>query len=162
MDDSLTRWTARLSMALYAVALAGLLRARSSPPAPWVFRAWAAGCLVFLVHVLCAFHQVHGWSHAAAYAETARQTEELFGFSSGAGLYLNYVFTAVWAADALWWWRWPERYPRRPRWLNISVHAFLVFMAFNATVVFGTGPTRWLGIVSCLILAGLWWHGRDQ
>lgn len=36
----------------------------------------------------------------ALYAATARRTLDMTGLASGAGLYLNYLFVAVWIADA--------------------------------------------------------------
>jgi len=68
------------------------------------------------------------------------------------GLYLNYVFTVVWVADAAWWLLSAASYARRPRWINATVHGFMAFMFFNATVVFGKGATRWLGAA---VTAGL-------
>jgi hypothetical protein len=35
-------------------------------------------------------------------------------------------------------------------------HAFLIFMIFNATVVFGTGVLRIAGLVLCVFLCLLW------
>ena len=48
-----------------------------------------------------------------SYEATARQTAELFRIRWGGGLYFNYVFTAVWAADVLWMWAKPEAYRAR-------------------------------------------------
>src|SRR5688572_15862037 len=64
-------------------------------------RRWlnTLGCAAFLAHVACAFHFYHAWSHAAAYADTARQTAQWFGWNSGAGLFINYLFAIVWVAE---------------------------------------------------------------
>ena len=43
----------------------------------------------------------------------------------GGGLYLNYLFTAVWVADVLCWWRGLAWYAARPRWLDLALHGFL-------------------------------------
>src|SRR5207302_6465297 len=59
------------------------------------------GCAAFVVHVACAFQFYHHWSHAAAYADTARQTKDYFGLDWGGGLYLNYVFLVVWVGQAI-------------------------------------------------------------
>ncbi|MCC6540515.1 MAG: hypothetical protein IT162_23405 [Bryobacterales bacterium] len=139
----LTLWTVRASAVCYVAALAGL-GARAM---------WTAGCALFLAHVAAAFHFHHRWSHAAAVAETARQTEALFGVSSGFGLWFNYVFAAVWLADVVWWWGAPERYASRPRWMSAAVHGFMAFMFFNGAVVFASGPTRWLGLAATVWLA---------
>ena len=131
----MTRWTIRISLALYVAALAARPGSRSRRI------CWTLGCLFFLAHAAAAFHFYHGWSHAAAYAHTAQRTAEVVGIHWGGGLWWNYAFGVVWLADVLW--------PRRhPRWMAIAVHAFLAFMAFNATVVFETGAIRWLGLAA--------------
>jgi hypothetical protein len=98
--------------------------------------ASACGWAVLLLHLAVAFHLAHAWSHAAA----VEHVERASGF--GAGLYVNYLFAAVWFADAVWAWASFESYLRRPRWVSWSVHAFLTFVMFNAAVVFNTGFTR--------------------
>jgi hypothetical protein len=149
--EALTRWTVRLALLLYVLALAGRLTGRTGPARS----AWAAGCLAFLAHVACAFHFFHGWSHPAAYEETARQTAELTGTASGFGLYLNYGFTLLWVADALWWWARPTSYLSRSWWIELPVQGFFAFLALNATVVFESGPVRWAGVLACLVLGTL-------
>jgi hypothetical protein len=73
----------------------------------------------------------------------------------GGGLYANYAFGLLWAADASWWWLQPDGYRRRPDGLEAAVQGFLGFMAFNATVVFGAGAVRWDGLGAGLGLLGL-------
>ncbi len=154
MDDAWTLWTARLALAMYFATLVGLLTTRKESVLTWLRFVWLAGGLIFLVHVARAFHAAHAWSHADAYAHTARRTEELTGVASGVGLYLNYVFTAAWSADGLWWSMFPDAHQRRPAWMTWALHGFLAFMVFNATVVFATGATRWLGLAAPLVLLG--------
>ena len=150
--EFLTLWTVRAAFALYVAALAVRLSRRDGRS---TFRVlWAAGCLVFAVHVACAFHFFHGWSHADAYRQTARQTEDLTGIPSGFGLYLNYAFLLAWVVDAVWSWR-PASYERRPGWIGVTLHAFFAFLWFNATVVFPTGPIRWAGLAGFALLAAL-------
>jgi hypothetical protein len=36
-------------------------------------------------------------------------------------------------------------------------HVFMIFMFFNATVVFENGLLRWLGLFLCAGLSILWW-----
>jgi hypothetical protein len=154
LGEFLTRWSALLALSLYVVGLA--LRASANgtrPKLAWARRAWTAGCLIFLFHVACAFQFAYDWSHTVAYAATARRTAEVVGLEWGGGLYANYAFTLLWVADTCWWWRGLGRYEARPRAVDWVVQGFLGFMAFNATVVFGTGTVRWLGLAACLFLA---------
>ena len=127
-------------MACYVVALMRMARSGRN----W----WTAGLILFLAHTACAFHYFHGWSHAAAYDSTALQTSTATGLDWGGGLWANYLFAVVWAAHAIAWWR-GVRLSRRA---ELGVQAFLGFMAFNATVVFANGPTRWIGVCCCLML----------
>ncbi len=115
--------------------------------------AWSAGCAFYLAHVAAAFEFRHSWSHAAAYAETARQTLEVFGVDWGGGLYFNYLFTLIWTGDAVYWWlAGLDRYRARSRWVARPVQWFFAFMFFNATIVFGSGTAQWLGAASILVL----------
>ena len=120
--------------------------------------AWTVASMSLLVHVGLAYHFFHHWSQDSAYRETARQTAEVTGLNWGGGLYFNYALMAFWIADVAWWWRDPESRRRRPRALNIIWHGFLVFMIFNATVVFGTGALRAVGLILCLGLGLIYWY----
>jgi hypothetical protein len=150
--ELLTRWTVWLALGLYALAVAFRL---TSPHRRKTARAlWTVGCVLFLAHVAAAFHFFHGWSHAHAYRETARQTRELFGIDWGGGLYFNYLFTLIWAADAAYWWvAGLDAYDRRPRWIGAALHAFFAFMAINGAVVFAAGPIRWVALATTVALA---------
>jgi hypothetical protein len=151
----LTRWTIRLALVCYAAYLAGWLitdQPRWSKISRWL---WTAGCALFLVHVTCAFHFVHRWSHAAAWESTARETQELLGVSFGDGIYFSYLFGAVWLVDVAWLWLATARHSARTPWTRGLVHAYLFFIAFNGAIVFEGGPVRWAGIVVCLLLACL-------
>jgi len=158
--QDLTIDTARAALLLYVAALVVILGRRD--PGGGLGRAlWTAGMVVYLAHVSAAFHYVHGWSHGAAVAETARQTHALFGVDTGAGIWFNYVFTAVWAADAGWWWLDPGGYHRRRGQVSAAVHGFLAFMFFNGAVVFASGPSRWIGLAATALLPLLWlWRRR--
>lgn len=161
-----TRWTAIGSVLLFAASLCLRFRAQccEHPEAGLVLarRVWTAGLALFLVHVWCAFQFVHGWSHQSAYAATARETFETTGWNSGAGLYSNYLFTLVWFADAMWWWRGVTRYEGRPRGINATILWFLGLMAFNATVVFGEGIARACGVAASIAIAIAWlWSLRS-
>ena len=107
---------------------------------------WSVGCAAFLVHVASSFDVFYGWSHSVAVSETARQVAELTGRPFGAGIYLNYLFTAGWVLDAAWWWFDAASYRRRSRIGVLLVHGFFLFMIFNATVVFEEGAVRLMGL----------------
>jgi len=149
--DLLTRWTALGAMAGAALVLVCRLSLRSmrNEPLRWL---WTVSCGVFLLHVACAFHFYHHWSHTDAYETTARRTQEMVGVASGSGLYLNYVFAALWPADVLWWWCAPRSYRERPRWLTWTYGFFFAFMAVNATIVFGGSVARITGCICCVAI----------
>src|SRR5262245_8871134 len=159
--ELLTRWTVRLALAIYVAALAIRILAHGRQSRLDLARVlWSAGCIAFLLHVACAFQFFHEWSHAAAYAETARQTAEVVGIDWGGGLYANYAFAVVWLVDTVWWWSNPARYLARPAWIEWTVQGFMAFIVFNATVVFGHGAIRWFGLGGCVLLAALLWIGK--
>ena len=151
--ELLTRWSVRLALALYALALVRRWSSRGRRSALATARGlWTIGCLAFLFHVFCAFQFYHLWSHADAYAVTARRTAEMVGWHWGGGLYANYVFTLVWLADVIYWWRGLELYETRRRAVAWSVRGFLAFLVFNAAVVFAEGAMRWVSLGVCLFL----------
>lgn len=151
--ELLTRGSVWLALIAYAIGAGMMLRVRGRAAARCV---WTIGCALFLVHVVCAFGFYHGWSHAAALDATARQTGEMTGVRWGGGLFLNYVFALAWLGDVLWWWLAPESHARRSQRLAAVWHGFFFFMVFNGAVVFANGPVRWLGLVICGGVAGLW------
>lgn len=151
--DALTRGTIRLALLLYLAAVAAM---PWLGPAGWgardtlgrIVRAgWALGWLLYAAHVGLAFHYFHGWSHAAA----VRHVEEQSGF--GPGIAFSHLFTLLWGADVAWWCAGPESYARRPRWVGIALHGYLLFVAFNATVVYETGAVRAAGIAGTALVA---------
>lgn len=156
-DDLLTRWTVRIALACYFAALMLRWRSRGQRDRLNLARLfWTAGFIAFVLHLVCAFHFFHHWSHDHAYAVTAEQTKEAIGLHWGGGIYVNHAFAVVWLGDVLWWWIAPNRYERRPRWMECFVQGFLGFIAFNATVVFGHGTIRWFGIGATVLLAAVW------
>lgn len=160
--ELLTRALAWVAFAGYAAGGGALLLSRGRRA--WDARAraaWTLGCAALIVHAGLAFHFQHGWSHAEAYADTARQTGEATGFASGAGLYLNYALLALWAADVAWWWRGGVgSYRRRSRAPVAAWQGFLLFMFFNAAVVFAGGAARWAGLGVFALLLGVVWLAR--
>ncbi|MEM9557300.1 MAG: hypothetical protein AAGC60_23780 [Acidobacteriota bacterium] len=159
MGELVTRVSVWIALLCY---LAGPLAALAGRAAGsrrlnrWRRRArfvYSCGFVAFMVHVVAAFHVFYEWSHSVALAETARQTAELTGARSGAGLWLNYLYLLVWALDVAWWWRVDVIvHARRRAWATALIHGFFVFIAFNATVVFEQGPVRWIGAAATALL----------
>jgi hypothetical protein len=158
--EALTRGSADVALIFLAAALIVM---------PWAGRpgrgglanlaraCWLLGCVVYLVHVAFAFHLYH-WSHA----ELVDHVEERSGF--GPGIFFSHLFTLLWVADAAWWALSPGTRERRPAWVGWLLYGYVVFMTFEATVVYETGAVRVAGIVATALLAlslGLrWWVGR--
>ena len=146
--DFVVRASVWLAVLCYPAGPAGRLCA------PRLMRfVWTVGCLAFLLHVASAFHVHYHWSHAVAVRETARQTAELTGRAVGAGIWVNYLFAALWALDVAWIWRDPAGHGRRAAGIDLGLHAFLLFVLFNGTVIFAHGPVRALGL--SVTLAGI-------
>ncbi len=172
--EFLTRGTIWVSIVGYAVgsvvfALSFSARKKAhfavEPVPRWTHReklesarvVWTVACASLFAHFISAFQYYHGWSHAAAYRDTARQTAEMVGLNWGGGLYINYALLIIWVADIGWWWRSGlDSYRKRPWLLVASWHGLLIFIIFNSTVVFGDGIVRWLGLGFCLLLALTW------
>jgi hypothetical protein len=147
VGDDLTRWTVRLALGYYAVALALFLYLG---PADWLARTprgrlarwcWTLGWLTYLVHLGMAFHHYHHWSHADA----VEHTRQVSGF--GEGIYVSHLFTLAWTADVALWWHTPARRANRPAWVGGLLHGFMLFIVFNATVVYERGLIRWAGAI---------------
>ena len=157
--ELLTRGTIWLSLSLYVAGEA--VRAVRHGRA---FRASRClntiGCVTFLAHVAAAFHFYHHWSHAAAFADTARQTAAFSGWDWGGGLFINYAFALVWLAEVFWAWASPNGFRERANWLTWSMRSFFLFMIFNGAVVFVHGGMKWFGLVLCLVLLICWWRKR--
>src|SRR5262249_46558697 len=131
---------------------------RPSSARPVARAAFTAGGLTLLAHSALAFELRHGWSHAAALQDTARQTEAVLGRAFGGGLYVNYFFLAVWSIEILWWWLAPGGYRGRNRRLDWSVRGFFAFMFVNAAVVFAHGRLRVVGALALLAVAWSWYR----
>lgn len=158
VDELLTRGTVWLALTLYVGGEVVRRRWGSTRAAHWLN---TLGCVMFFAHVACAFHFYHGWSHSAAYADTARQTAEMVGWNSGAGLYVNYLFAAVWFADAFWSWT-AAGYAARRVWVTWTIRAFFWFMIVNGAVVFVHGAMRGYGLLLILALIACWWPRRKS
>jgi len=157
----LTRGTVWLALLFY---VASEIAASRSGGGTFHAARWlnTAGCAAFLAHVAAAFHFYHHWSHASAYADTARQTAEFSGWNWGGGLYLNYLFALVWLGEVVWSWTNPNGSLQRPKWMTWVVRGFFLFMMFNGAVVFVRDGLRWFGLVLCLLLVGCWWPLRKR
>jgi hypothetical protein len=157
--EILTKLTIWLTITSYAAAASVFALSRQRSKWDSVARlAWTVACVSLLAHVVFAYHSYYSWSQTAAYRDTARQTAEVVGLDWGGGLYINYAVLIVWIMDvSWWWWRGHNTYRRRPWPLMVAWHGFLIFIVFNATVVFKTGPVRWLGLGVCLCLGLVWW-----
>jgi hypothetical protein len=148
--DGRIRQTVRVALACYFVALAQLLSARDAR------LVWTLGWAAYLVHVALAFHLAFGWSHAAAVVQTRERS------GVGEGIYVSHLFTLLWTADVGWWWMGARSHATRPRWVTITLHGFMAFVVFNATVVYETGPIRWAGGVGFVVLgAVIVWRVRS-
>jgi len=147
----------------YTIACVVFATARRQPDADrWTRVAWTTGCAALVAHLICAFQFYHSWSHAAAYLETARQTAAVFAINWGGGLFINYALAIFWTTDVGWWWfTGLSSYRRRPWLLTLLWHSFLIFIIFNATVVFKDGAARWIGLLVCLTLV-LSWVARSR
>jgi len=156
--EFLTRSTVWISIVAYTIGCVVFATARrQSESDRWTRLAWTGGCAALVAHVICAFQFYHAWSHNSAYVETARQTAAVFSINWGGGLFINYALAALWTADVAWWWlAGLSSYRRRPWWLTLTWHSFLIFIIFNATVVFKDGAARWIGLLVCLTLCLSW------
>ena len=153
-EDFLTRSTVWLSIVAYTAGCVMFARVVLDR---WTRLAWTIGCAALLAHFICAFQFVHAWSHTLAYGDTARQTAEVFGIDWGGGVFINYAVALLWAGDVVWWWiAGLSSYRRRPWLLTLIWHGFLIFIIFNATVVFGHGLTRGLGLIVSLVIVLSW------
>ena len=94
--EILTKVTIWITIAGYAAGAAAFALSRERYKWDSAARlAWTVACVGLLAHVAFAFHFYHGWSHGAAYRDTARQTDEVVGLNWGGGLYVNYALLIV-------------------------------------------------------------------
>lgn len=108
---------------------------------------WSLGLIALIAHIILAFWLAHGWSHEAAVAHV----REVGGL--GSGIVVNYSVAVIWGFDVGWWWLKSSSRGQRPAWMGWAIHGFLLFVAINATVVFGTGERRLIYALMFVILA---------
>jgi hypothetical protein len=149
----LTTWSVRASLVCCVVAFAVPLGTDGERSARLARRVWTLAWLLYLGHLAAAFQFWHGWSHARAYAHTARRTAEAAGVEWGGGIYFNYLFTLAWTCDVALWWARPPDGAARWRWIWL---AFFWFMTLQASIVFASGPTRWVALAVVIPLTGVW------
>ncbi len=143
---------------LYTWTLARLALERRPTTAPRFL--WTLGCVAYFFHMGGAFDAFYEWSHQAAYEDVALQSMAVTGIEAGWGLYINYLFGAVWAADAIAWWVQGDRaYRSQSRFRLGLTHSFFLFMIFNGAFVFVDNWARWVGLAlfsAGLIAASVW------
>lgn len=153
MGELLIVWSARLVVLCYALRIAADLLIFDGPQRErWTRLVWTIGCLIYLVHIILAFHFLHNWSHTAALAHTSRRTYDVVGIDWGGGLYINYGFTLFWIADIVWWWIRAAKNQPTPLVVFWMVHAIFGFMMLNATVVFGPPFWKWIFLAAAILL----------
>lgn len=142
-----------IALCLFTVGELG--RARSPGTTGWPWRLSALGLALALIHTLLAFDIVHDWSHDDAVLNTAMQTAQVFGTAVGWGVYVNYLFFAVWLLDLAWWQR-DGAVDRRTRGATVTLQAFYFVIIVNAAVIFAAGWRRLAGIAVVILLAAAW------
>lgn len=156
--EFLTRATIWTTIVAYAVG--SILFARSQGRMRWesaVRVTWTIAVLFLIAHFICAYQFFHHWSQASALRDTARQTEEVIGLNWSGGLFINYAFLILWIADVAWWWLdGLTSYRARPWQVIAAWHGFIIFILFNAMIVFKQGAVRWVGLVICVVLLLSW------
>ena len=147
-------WSIRAAVALYLVRCWIDLRYKGRHPVrrlSWLRSIWTVAGTLYGAHVLVAYHQVHHWSHVAAWEHTAAQTASVTTFAWGGGLILNHFVSLWWLVDIIAWW-YDVTWPYRRRWYFLALHSWFGFMIFCATVIFG--PSIWR-IVALPVAVGL-------
>jgi hypothetical protein len=162
----------RWGEALMRATIAGSVVAYACAEYVWfahrqrAFRAravlWTAAFGLCVLHTALAFHVRHDWSQAAAWRHTAEMTAALTGLHWGGGLYVNYLFLAVWAADVTWLWAAPASYLARAARVNAVLSTGFLFIVFNGAVVFATGPARAIGLAATLVVIAGWLRARGR
>jgi hypothetical protein len=147
--------TVWLAMAGFVAGQAGQRVTALTGRAPgWAWPVWSAGALLCVTHALLALAVRYEWNHERAVSATADQTAAVYGLHWGGGIYVNYVFLAVWLADAAWWRFDAAAFLSRPCSLTILVRAFYFIVLINAAVVFASH--RFPGLILMALLLWIW------
>lgn len=158
LGEFLTRFSIWMALAGYFTGSVLLAASRGRIGIERLARlVWTLGCVSLVFHFFFAFNFYHHWNQADAYSDTARQTAAVVGLDWGGGLYINYIILILWIADTTWWWmKGLEKYRSRSRYLTLAWQALLLFIVFNATVVFKDGVMRWIGLLMSTLLILSW------
>lgn len=148
-------WAIRLAMLAMLLTFAMQIRGAKATSLT-VSIAWFSGAICALCHSIGALFAFHEGSHEAAFKSTAKQTEDMLGFSFGIGLYVNYLFVLIWLLDALFRFIKPDVYSKLGAYFHWTVYGFLSFIAINGTVVFKDGWIRWLTLAAIAGLVAMW------
>lgn len=143
-------------MATILWAWAEVLKTRRPGQVEPARRLWTVALALTFVHAALAFDVKYHWSHEAAFMDTARRTAAVTGMVWGDGIFVNYLFLALWLADALWWWIAPVAYVRRPVPLERARVALFLFMFVNGAIVFASNIARVVGIPSVAAVCIAW------
>ena len=152
-----------ISLGFFVVGEGGRSRpasARRSPGWPWLISA--AGAVFLAIHIALAMSLVHNWSRASVTAVTAAQTEAIYGLNWGGGVFVNYVFLAVWIAELTAWRLAPAKYAMRARGITWTIRAFFFVVIANGAIVFAAGWRKALGTVLVLALVASWRPGVNH
>ena len=111
--------------------------------------AWLFGAAMIVLHILMSYGVVYEWSHRAAVEATAEESERVTGIRAGWGVYVNFLFAAVWLGYSL-----AMVYDRR-RWPGVdrAVFWFTTVIVVSSTVIFEGGAVRWLSVIGFVLLA---------
>ena len=104
-----------------------------------------------------AMPEVFITAHDALFTRAGLHMDErvlIHSAASGVGTAAIQVAHAVGAIA--WWWLAPASYAARPARVDRVLHGFMVFVVFNATVVYESGFIRWAGLALTEALARLW------
>ena len=140
-----------IALTLFVIAQYGRQRTGT---ARWVLPINIAGLVLCVTHIGIAMASVHGWSHASAIEATARTTAAVYGLRWGGGVFVNYLFVAVWALDT--WWSSIRGDRAEISGLRLAVRLFYVIVIVNAAVIFARWPMRLVGVCLVIALATAW------
>jgi hypothetical protein len=146
-----------LALALFVAGQAGLRTiARGDHGGGCSWWLWTGGGLLCVLHMIAALGVRHGWNHDAAVRATATQAESVYGVAWGGGVYVNYVFAAMWLGEAIWWRTNVRSFVRRSRAVTLLVRAFYLLILTNAAIVFAPPVRRLWGVAMIAALMWVW------